>query len=230
MQTIQRPIKAIIFDHDGTLVDSESVHCACWNLTIAALSPLKKPPILSFADYCELFNGLPTRTTTARIAERFNLQGTHEAIYRHKINQLNTWLSKQPFALLPHVMAALEALKKSGIPMAIASGANASEVKRSVSAHALEPFFGTVATQDDVQHSKPAPDVYLLAAKRLGIAPEFCLAIEDSDTGYASAISAGMLCLRLTPNPTKPLEFESMRGVYEWLTNAITNSQLEGPN
>ena len=205
-------IRAIIFDHDGTLVDSESIHCECWNRVLAQHNAR-----LTFDDYCNNYNGLPTRDTAAAIRQKFDLPLSHEELYQCKIEQLNHFLSRAPFPLLPAVQETLDWLYRKQVPMAIASGANRNEVNHSIKAHQLSRFFPVATTKQDVSNSKPAPDVYLLAAQQLGILPENCLAIEDSDTGYRSALAAGMGCLRLTPNPSLAYEFSHMADIAHWL-------------
>lgn len=221
-------IKAIIFDHDGTLVDSEGIHCQCWNKTIVEFLPqgstlgAQNAQPLSYDEYCMHYNGLPTIETATRIAKHFKLNTTPKALYENKINRLNEQLANGPFPLLPYVIETLDDLLMRKIPMAIASGANKNEVATSVKAHKLDKYFQILATKQDVKHSKPAPDVYLLAAQHLGVNPTQCLAIEDSDTGYYSAIAAGMKCLRLTPTPIKPLEFSNMLEIHHYLKKMLT--------
>lgn len=231
---MQTTIKAIIFDHDGTLVDSESVHCECWNQTIRELSQAgatlapqvqNQDQPLSFDDYCTHYNGLPTNETAARIATQFKLNTSTKALCDNKIAKLNAQLAHTPFALLPGVRQALDYLHTRKIPMAIASGANRYEVEHTIHAHTLSKYFKTVATKQDVTHNKPAPDVFLLAAKQLNTEPKFCLAIEDSDSGFTAATAAGMPCLRLTPSPSKPLEFKNMQEALNWIQAELNITQ-----
>lgn len=204
---------AIIFDHDGTLVDSEGIHCDCWNKVLA-----KHNQTLHFDDYCTRYNGLPTRETAQQLKSHYKLAGTSDELYNQKIAHLNHYLEDQPFPLLSDVIDTLNFLQNCDIPMAIASGANRHEVENSVNRHQLTHYFKAVCTKNDVANSKPSPDVYLHAAKMLDVDPKFCLAIEDSDTGYESAVRAGMHCLRLTASPQLPHEFTNMGAIAKQLT------------
>jgi HAD superfamily hydrolase (TIGR01509 family) len=216
---------AIIFDHDGTLVDSEYIHCDCWNKVLAPHGHT-----LNFASYCALYNGLPTRETAARLQERYKLTESIDALYQHKINILNEYLTQNAFPLLPHVQVTLRFLQQNNIPLAIASGANYHEVANSVKQHNIASFFKAICTKNDVTHSKPAPDVYLLAAQQLNLEPKNCLAIEDSDTGYESARKAGMHCLRLTTQPTAEEEFKDMGAILHQLEQWLLSGQLYNDN
>ncbi|HEY7772051.1 MAG TPA: HAD family phosphatase [Marinagarivorans sp.] len=213
-------IKAIIFDHDGTLVDSEGIHCACWNNVLAQFQQT-----LSYSQYCEDYNGLPTLETARRLRAKWQLETTAESLYQQKIAELNTRLSCAPFPLLAGATELLEHLQQLAMPMAIASGANRHEVQRSITGHRLQPYLQAVSTKNDVPHSKPAPDVYRHAAAQLNVAPQHCLAIEDSDTGEQSARAAGMLCARLTPKPQRhkdSLQFETLLDILRWLKSLST--------
>ena len=101
--------------------------------------------------------------------------------------------------------------------MAIASGASTNEIRTTLEYHELTPFFQAVISGDHVVNNKPSPDVYQLAISRLGLNPNECIAVEDTDSGQQAAEAAGIPCLRLrTPtdmilNPE--LVFSSMKEV-----------------
>ena len=222
MSTFKHRFHAIIFDHDGTLVDSEHIHCDCWNQVLRPLGHT-----LSFESYCANYNGLPTRETAAQLKMRFTLNAKTETLYQSKIDHLNQYLAQQPFPLLPHVQDTLAFLQKNDIPLAVASGANRHEVTHSIKQHNLTSFFEAVCTKNDVSNSKPAPDVYLLAAQHLNLNPQHCLAIEDSDTGFESARRAGMHCLRLNAQAGTKEEFEDMGAVRQQLEQWLLTGQLQ---
>ncbi|MDZ7924608.1 MAG: HAD family phosphatase [Marinagarivorans sp.] len=212
---------AIIFDHDGTLVDSEYIHCQSWNKVLALYGHS-----LKFEDYCAHYNGLPTQETATQLKQHYNLSESVDSLYQQKIDFLNYHLAEKPFPLLAQVKNTLLFLCKNNIPLAIASGANQHEVSHSLQHHKIASFFKAVCTKNDVANSKPAPDVYWLAAEKLNLAPEHCLAIEDSDTGYQSARRAGMHCLRLSATPS-PEEFKDMKAICEQLELWLLSGQLK---
>lgn len=211
--------QAIIFDHDGTLVDSEGTHCECWNNVLSRFDAH-----LSMASYLSEYNGLPTIETARRLQARFEIKAAPEELYADKIAELKAFFARSAFPLLPHVLVTLETLKSQGIPMAIASGANRYEVEHSLQHHQLTHFFEAIVTKTDVPNAKPAPDCYLNAAKALAINPAACIAIEDSDTGQQSAEVAGMLCLRLDASG-KPGSYPDMRAVAQQLAVLLKQHQ-----
>lgn len=208
------PIHAVIFDHDGTLVDSEPVHLACWR---KALTPYNAN--LSREDYNQNLSGMPSIYSAAWLAGKFNLDIAADALLREKQKHLQDFLTTDRFPLMPGVKSLLKYLAERNIAMAIATGAGREEVEASLRHHELAPYFSAVASKDDVHHNKPAPDVYQLAAARLGVAERHCVAIEDSDNGEKAARAAGIHCLRYHPVAASPdnYRFACYTTMQSWL-------------
>jgi haloacid dehalogenase superfamily, subfamily IA, variant 3 with third motif having DD or ED len=185
------PIHAVIFDHDGTLVDSEPVHLSCWR---EVLKPHRAE--LSAEDYSLNLSGMPSSYSAAWLARKFNLDIAPDALLSEKQKLLREFLTKEPFPLMPEVESLLRYLNRLGVPLAVATGASRDEVASSLEKHRLESYFSAVVSKDDVLLNKPAPDVYHLAAQKLGVDAELCIAVEDSDNGEQAARAAGMRCLR----------------------------------
>jgi HAD superfamily hydrolase (TIGR01509 family) len=189
-------VAAVIFDHDGTLVDSEPVHLACWQRT---LEPYGKS--LAAHQYTQHLSGFPSINSARWLIEQFQLDIEASALLAIKQAHLNHYLAAQACPIMADIPSLLEYLWQRKIPMAIASGASKSEVTRSLKFHSLEHYFRATVTNEDVTANKPAPDVYLLAAQLIGAEASQCIAIEDSDSGQTSALRAGMTCIRLnTPS------------------------------
>lgn len=189
--------RAVIFDHDGTLVDSEPVHLACWQHTLAPFAQG-----LSAQQYANNLSGMPSSRSAKWLVDTFELSTSAETLLLAKQTHLSRYLAEQACPLMPDIRALLDLLAHSGVPLAVASGASRAEVERSLSYHDIEHYFHACVTKDEVTNNKPAPDVYLLAAQSLGIAAADCVAIEDSDSGQRAALAAGMQCLRLD-TPTR---------------------------
>ena len=108
---------------------------------------------------------------------------------------------------MPGLMALHNALGARGVPWAVAASSLRIYAEAVLQQMGLTPTHGAVATGDDVQHGKPAPDIYLLAARRVGIDPERCLALEDSVPGARAAQAAGMRVV-VIPNGVPPERFD----------------------
>ena len=109
----------------------------------------------------------------------------------------------KPFA---EASTVIDAFEKAGLVLAIASGSYERDIMAILRANGLEHRFGVVVGKDNVKRTKPDPETYLVAAGRLGIPPERCLAIEDAEKGVRSAKDAGMSVILIETEITKDLE------------------------
>jgi HAD superfamily hydrolase (TIGR01509 family) len=214
-------IKAVIFDHDGTLVNSEPVHWHCWT---EVMRPFGMK--LSQEEYKRNLSGMPSNVSAAWLADKFNLDVNPGALLTSKQKLLRAFLTNHAYPLMPGVAQLLDYLAQKRILMAVASGADRNEVHRTLEFHGFAHHFTAVATQNDVVHNKPAPDVYLHAARQLNLLPNECVAIEDSDNGERAARAANIFCLRLhsenLPAPDRAVaRFSDFAGMQSWFAQAL---------
>ena len=188
-------MQAVIFDHDGTLVDSEGSHHKIWQRL------LKRWGIdFSLQEYIQGHAGVPTLQNAKSLFDTYDISlKDHNALFRMKEAETQAQLKKAAFPLLPFVKDTLSACQNLPLRIGLATGASQVEVNSTLRGHGLQHFFETVATRDEVENSKPAPDVYLLAAQNLQCPAEQCIAVEDSESGVRAAKSAGMYCIAI-PN------------------------------
>lgn len=175
-----------IFDCDGTLIDSMPVHYRAWDAAMRRHG-LKEP-------LCEeLFyslGGVPTLKVAEIIAAHYGLTIDPAQVF-HEKEALFVELLADVKKIDPVVAFAREAVAQ-GKPVAVASGGPRDIVHHSLKLADLASLFPVVVTPEDVAHGKPAPDMFLLAAKKLGVAPERCLVFEDAEPGHKAAEAAGM--------------------------------------
>jgi beta-phosphoglucomutase family hydrolase len=185
-----------IFDLDGTLVDTMPLHYQAWDQAIRAVG-LQEP--LS-EDLFYSLGGVPTRKVAELIGKHYGLPLDPEAVFHHKEA---IFLDHMPKVGLIAPVADF-ARKMAGVkPVAIASGGDR-KVVTSTLAHAnLTALFPVVVTADDVIHGKPSPDMFLLAAKRMGVEPTKCLVFEDAEPGIQAARAAGMDVVRVPSRPER---------------------------
>lgn len=191
LQLPARTFRAYLFDCDGTIVDSMPLHYVAWKKSLAEWN-------CEFAE--KLFYAWGGRPVTEIIASLNQQQGLNmpvEAVAKRKESLYHEQLPQ--LKAIPEVVEHIEA-QHGRIPFAVVSGSRRNSVVGSLTALKLLDKFETLVCAEDYTNGKPAPDGFLLAAERLGIAPEDCLVFEDTDMGIEAATAAGMASVRV-PQP-----------------------------
>lgn len=176
---------AAVFDMDGLLLDSERTIMQAWMASAQDMGIT-----LPMADYLSIV-GRSSKTAEHSLTA---LLGGKENFHRARVQvhgRLRA-LGADAFALKPGAFALLSRLAQLRIPCAVASSTAVEEVRRRLDAVDALGFFAAVAGGNEVDEGKPAPDVYWLAARRLGYEPSECIAFEDSENGAKAAVSAGI--------------------------------------
>ncbi len=177
--------EAVIFDCDGTLVDSMPAHFDAWCEALAAYGAggIFKEDVF-FA-----MGGRPTRDIVVDLNSEYGLKLDPEAIALAKRDAFLTKLHK--VELIDEVADFAKSLRGK-VPLAVASGGSRYVVEKTLRLLGCSDWFDEVVTADDVVNGKPAPDIFLRAAQLLRVAPGKCLVIEDAEPGVKAAIAAGM--------------------------------------
>jgi HAD superfamily hydrolase (TIGR01509 family) len=181
-----------IFDLDGTLIDSMPVHYVAWDEAMRRAGLKEK---LS-EDLFYSLGGVPTRRVAELIGAHYGLAVDVEEIFHEKEALFAEGLSAVKVIAPVVEIARRVALTR---PVAIASGGPRDIVQRSLRATGLAELFPVVVSADDVgpTRGKPAPDMFLLAAKLMGVEPTRCLVFEDAEPGMRAAEAAGMPWVRV---------------------------------
>jgi len=174
-----------IFDLDGTLVDTMPLHYRAWNETMQKAG-LKEE--LS-EDLFYSLGGVPTRRVAELMAKHYGLKIDVDQVFHDK-EKLFMNLRSEMRRIEPVVAFARQHHGK--VPMGVASGGPRDIVRHTLELMKLADLFTVVVTPEDVAHGKPAPDMFLLAAQKLGVAPGRCLVFEDAEPGFRAAEAAGM--------------------------------------
>jgi HAD superfamily hydrolase (TIGR01509 family) len=173
----------VIFDCDGVLIDSEAI---CARVQADCLSRLGYP--ITYDEMIRRFTGVADREMYTTIEREFGrpLPPDYDDLASREITKRFT----QELRAIPGVHAALATIE---LPVCVASSATADKLRLGLSAVGLyERFAPNVFSVDEVDRGKPAPDLFLHAARRMRVAPERCLVIEDSVAGVTAAVAAGM--------------------------------------
>lgn len=209
-------ISAVLFDHDGTLVDSEPTHFQMWQKVLASYGVA-----LSEKQYKDYYAGVPTVANAIDMVSRFAINEVPATLAEAKNSATRTFLSRSAFSLMPGVKEVLSLFRSDGLRLAVVTGAGRNGVQATLRAHSLHDFFETVVSGDDVRQSKPAPDCYLLAIERLGLPPSECIAIEDTEHGVNAATSAGIACLAVPTAMSKHHSFAKAAAVFSELSASV---------
>jgi beta-phosphoglucomutase-like phosphatase (HAD superfamily) len=174
----------LIFDCDGTLVDSMPLHMRAWEHTITGNSGFWDP------DFFSSQKGMPEEDIVLLYNSKFGMHFNPVDIVRIKHRYFHA--NASDFRPIPHVVAIVQEYLNL-LPMAVVSGGTRENVILELESIRIADCFSIILTADDDIKPKPAPDLFLEAAKRLGIAPEYCQVFEDGDLGLEAARLAGML-------------------------------------
>ncbi|MEU1691287.1 HAD family hydrolase [Streptomyces hirsutus] len=189
MSTFDAP--SVVFDLDGTLVDSEPNYYEAGRLTLAEHGV----PDFSWTEH-ERYVGISTRETITDWRERYGLRASVEDLLEVK-NGHYLRLARASTQVYPEMRRFVELLAAEGVPMAVASGSSPEAIEAILAGTRLDVHLRTVVSAEEVPRGKPAPDVFLEAARRLGTDPADCVVLEDAVPGVAAAHAAGMRCIAI---------------------------------
>jgi HAD superfamily hydrolase (TIGR01509 family) len=224
---------SVIFDLDGTLVDSEPHYYEAGRRTLAEYGV----PDFTWADH-EGYVGISTRETVADWRRRYGLRAPVEELLavknRHYLDRARAFARAYP-----EMRKFVELLAGEGVPLAVASGSSREAIEVILARTGLDAYLRTVVSADEVARGKPAPDVFLETARRLGADPAGCVVLEDAAPGVAAAHAAGMRCVAIpyVAGQADAPEFATAgllvrggqteftaRAAYEWLARTAPRS------
>jgi HAD superfamily hydrolase (TIGR01509 family) len=193
-----RPVRAVVFDMDGLLIDSEVVIRDAM-MAVATEMGVELPNSV-FIRMVGLTIPASDAVAQAHFGPDFPL-----AIFNAKAWERADAVLEAEDILKEGVIEIVDALEAAGIPRAVATSSPHESVRRHLEPSGLYARFQTIVARGDYARGKPNPDPYLLAAERLGVAPADCLALEDSHNGVRSASAAGMMTV-MVPDLLEPTE------------------------
>ncbi|MBQ2700725.1 MAG: beta-phosphoglucomutase [Clostridia bacterium] len=212
---MNKPILAVIFDLDGVIVSTDDCHYEGWKMMA------DKEGIYFDRTINERLRGVSRMASLDIILERASKGYSEEeklALATYKNDAYKQLVRKlTPADILPGAMETLKQLKAAGVRVAIGSSSKNTPII--LERIGLADWFDAVADGNQISHSKPDPEVFLLAAQKLGIAPEQCLVVEDADAGVEAALAGGMQVLGVgsaSGNPKATLTAASLDMIQLW--------------
>lgn len=217
-------IKAVIFDMDGVLIDTEKHYFSCWiQASKEAGFPFTKEQALSLRS-CD------AKVAEKRMKEIFGEEFDYYAIRERRRQLVKETLEQCGLEMKPEVEETLKLLREKGIKTAVATATPLDRTKEHLTQLGIMELFDSIVSAKEVEHGKPAPDVYLYACEQIGEKPEDCIAVEDSPNGILSAYRAGLKPV-MVPDLTQPDEelklllfgcVNSLSGVCQIIDNFIS--------
>jgi len=203
---------AIILDMDGLMVDSEPLSRSAWDQVLGVHGRTLDDTI-----YKSLI-GHRTDETAATLIEAYDLPVTVDTLTTEKANALAK-ISAKGIPVMPGLHDLHVRILQGGAPWAVATSSPRSHAEEILVQLGLIDSCQVIVGGDEVPHGKPAPDIYLLAAARMGIPASQCLAIEDSAPGCRSAAAAGMMVVAVPNGDTETADFSAVDHIFSSLND-----------
>ena len=191
----EKYMKAVIFDMDGVLVDSQPYHFK------ADIDTMAEYGVIKDQKFYESFAGTLTADRMRTLKEMFGLDVPVEEMTIKRENMILDIMGKEDIKPVLGIPEFLRSIKEKELTTAVASSSDYKLINLILDRLKIAKYFDSVTSGSDVKRGKPSPDVFLLAAERIGIEPAECLVVEDSENGVKAAKAAGMKALGYI-NPT----------------------------
>jgi beta-phosphoglucomutase family hydrolase len=185
------PFKGVIFDMDGTLLESTEADYRAWEKVFNNYGKQ-----LSFADYQPLLGVRSADVIRKQLG--FTDESDVKRILKEKFDCFVDFIDANPIEPVHSAEAFLKSLADYPVSVGLATSSRNEKMKLVLTQLDFLKYFDIVVTGEEVNHGKPAPDIFLVAAERLGLQPADCIVVEDGPVGVSAAKRAGMKCVAIT--------------------------------
>lgn len=180
-------IRAVIFDMDGTVFDTEKIYYKCLS-HVASETPL----VAELEEVLVAISGMNRADIVAHLKGRYGEEFPAKELFDARDKLVLEQIRTHGLPYKPGFPAVFEALRNKGLKVALATSTHRDRLEWYLSLTGLENAFDWIMTGESVEHSKPEPDIFLQCAQRLGVSPEECVVVEDSRNGVLAGLRAGM--------------------------------------
>jgi len=209
-------IKALLFDSDGTLFQSEYRQAEIWDKILAEYD-IKIPP----QDYI-IYAGKTAEQIESTLINRYDLKIEKGDLVKKRDESILKLYGSENLELMPYAKEVLDFFyNHSNFHLALCTNGGTEEVQLKLSRNNFSQYFSVIITKDDVLNPKPAPDIYLSAMEKLRLQPEECLVIEDTAHGLIAAKASGAYCFVVPNNFAKGHDFSSADKILNSLKDLI---------
>lgn len=208
--------QAIIFDMDGLMVDTEPISREAWREVVGLYGHYLTDDV-----YRQII-GLRLDQSAQIICDAYAIPLIADQLAATK-DKIFAQYRAQGVPVMPGLMALQAAIQERGLPWAVATSSSRHHAETILAQLGLADACGAIAAGNEAAQGKPAPDIYLLAAERLGISPEYCLALEDSAPGCRAALAAGMKVVAVPTPETADGDYSFTPYRYESLTAVLAD-------
>lgn len=188
-------LKALLFDLDGTLIDSEFFHFECWN-EILEESGAK----LTYEEWLNTYAGVPMPTNAKNLVERFAIETPIEEVIERREHLTLERLKTKDVNLMPFAAEVLDFFHDKGLTLALVTSSPRKDVEAVFERNGLGKYFKLIITRSEVTKSKPDPESYTVCVEKLGISENECVVFEDTMNGIKAAKAAGLTCFAIQSN------------------------------
>jgi len=193
-------VTALLFDLDGTLIDSEFFHFECWNEIIEETG-FK----LTYEDWLKNYAGVPLPTNAKNLSEKYHIKTPLHEIIERRENLTLERLKTKDVNLMPYVADVLDFFVNKNLTLALVTSSPRKDVEAIFERNGLGKYFKLIITRSEVTKSKPDPESYNTCIQKLGITKNQAIVFEDTINGVRSAKAAGLTCYAIQQNTDEHL-------------------------
>lgn len=186
-------VQAVLFDLDGTLIDSEHFYYSNWKPILAQQFDLH----IDFDDWLRLFAGHTLARNVQFLRDNWGIETSEELMWK-ETRAAYARSDMRSISLMPYAREILENLRSAGKRVALVTSSYQTTVDTVLGHHGLLDYFEFFVTRERVEKAKPAPEPYLLATAQLGLPADAVVAVEDTSTGLRAAKDAGLACIAVS--------------------------------